>query len=540
MEFEPSQLVSLVRRWWWLMVVGALVGGMVGYVSSARKEPVYSARVMVQINAPLSGDGFNSDMVQVSESLAMTYQQLLSTRDVLDPVVQSLSLPYGVEDLRENVSGWTIRGTQLIEIRVTDSSAQRAADVANAVASSFAEQIANRTIDLGQPVRAEIDDQLSANSQQIDQINQQIQGLAQGAEADDPATTSQLEQLNETVSGLQQAQAELQARKQTMDLDAAAAKKQVTIASAAEPASSPDAPQPRLATVFGIAFGTFVAAAVMVVIGYRDDRVNDETNVAELAGVPSIGRIMHRPRIGWSPDPLFMLDQPDSEASEAIRTLRTNILFASSENRIGSLMVSSPGKGEGKSTLVANLAISLAQSGLRIILIDADLREPSLHRLFGLSNTLGLSSWLTRPRRNGCDYIQETYVRNLRVITSGPSHSRPADLLSLGRLRRLIDAIRDQADIVLVDSPPALAYTDAVLVAADVDGVVLVCRAHRTRRDELRKSVSLLRQSPARIVGIVLNHQSRRAHGSVDVSPDNVVDVPAGATPSVRPPSLAS
>lgn len=511
MEFEASQLLALVRRWWWLLILGPLIGGMVSYSVSARAEPVYSSRVVVQVNAPHADDGFDPRLVQASESLAMTYYQMLWARPVLDPVVASLSLPYGVDELGERITASTIRGTQLIEIRVADSDPQRAADIANAVAASFGRHIASRTVDSESPVRAVVDTQIAVNEQRIEEINQQIADLAQGGEADSAAAGAPLDQLQETLGGLLQTQSDLRARKQAMDLDAAAAQSQVTIASAAEPSATPDAPRPRMKMVFGAAFGMLVSAAVVVVVGYLDKTVKAETDFATLVGAPVIGRVTSPARSEAGQSRLFQLHQPESEMSEAIRLLRANIMFASAWTRIGSLAVCSPEKGDGKSTIVANLALSTAQAGLRTVLIDANLRRPTVHHLFGLPNRYGLSSWLKGARGSWRELAQLTAVPNLRVIPSGPIPANPGDLLSLGRLRYLVETIGDDADLVLIDTPPVLTSSDAVLVAADVDGILLVCQAQRTRLDAVRRAAATLRPGSSRMIGVVLTQQSWRA-----------------------------
>lgn len=546
MQLTVPHLLALVRHWWWLLLLGPMIGGLVGYGVSSRVEPVYSSTVMIQVNPPQSGGQFDPDALRSSEALATTYHQLIWTRPVLQPVIEALSLPHDVDTLGGRVSAWTLRGTQLIEVRVSDPDPQQAAAIANAIAESFGKHIAEQSVQLGAPTRAVIDTQLAETTEQIELLEQQIGTLNQSPGSADFAIQQQVSDLRTTLVQLQQTNVELLIMQQSMEINAVGAQTQITVAAAAEPATTPDEPRPRVAAVFGAMFGVFLATAVVVVIGYMDNTVRTTTNFASLAGAPLIGRIGYQPRLREGDGQLFMVHHPKEEASEAIRLLRANIEFASSSNKIASLAVASPGKGDGKSTVISNLALSMAQAGMRTVLIDADLRNPSQHRIFGIGNSRGLSSWLKRTTEPWPELAKETTVRNLLVIPSGPVPSNPADLLSLGRLRQLLIAIGDSADIVLVDTSPVLDSSDALLVAAEVDGVLLVSQFQRTRLDALRRAAAALRLSSARVVGVVLNQQPRRGLeiGSYDADAPDAQGVQASGrlhdTGSATKPQIAT
>ena len=198
---------------------------------------------------------------------------------------------------------------------------------------------------------------------------------------------------------------------------------------------------------------------------------------------------------------------------EAYRALRTNIQFASMEKPAQTLLVTSPNPIEGKSTTVANLAVVIAQSGLKTIAVDADLRRPVIHRKFNLPNA-GLSMALfEEPNPSSLGFLQETAVENLRVMTSGSTPPNPAELLASGRMKRLIQTLKSQSDIVLFDSPPSLVVTDAAILAAQVDGIVLVVDAGRTRRASLKRAVEALERTGTPILGVVINRLTARTGG---------------------------
>lgn len=201
---------------------------------------------------------------------------------------------------------------------------------------------------------------------------------------------------------------------------------------------------------------------------------------------------------------LITLTNPRSPVSEAYRTLRTNLSFYSLDDPLRSLVVTSAAPDEGKSTTVANLAVTMAQSGRKTILVDCDLRRPSLHTLFNLQNTAGFTSMMLDE--NAAAPLQKTEVDNLWLLTSGPKPPNPADLLGSRQMDRVIETLLGQADIVLFDAPPVVAVTDAVVLGAKVDGVLLVISAGKTRRDHAEKAKQILEKANVRIIGVTLTN----------------------------------
>ena len=199
---------------------------------------------------------------------------------------------------------------------------------------------------------------------------------------------------------------------------------------------------------------------------------------------------------------LITLTDPRSPASEAYRTLRTNLSFYSLDNPIRSLVVTSPAADEGKNTLAANLAVTMAQSGRRTLLVDCDLRRPSLHTLFDCQNEPGLTNQILGEIEE--IPLQETGVDNLWLLASGPRPPNPADMLGTKRIDELITTLVDQYDIVLFDAPPVTAVTDAAILGVKADGVLLVINAGKTRRDQAERAKELLEKANVRIIGAAL------------------------------------
>lgn len=201
---------------------------------------------------------------------------------------------------------------------------------------------------------------------------------------------------------------------------------------------------------------------------------------------------------------LVAAQAPRSLAAEAFRTLRTNIQFSSLDRPIRSLLVTSSGPDEGKSTILANLAISFAESGRRVIVADCDLRRPALDRLFGLRDSPGLTTMILEE--GGPPPLQDTMVAGLSLLATGPLPPNPAELLASERMARVMSQLTELADLVLLDSPPITAVSDAAILAARVDGVLLVVDSGRTRRALAQQAKEQLARVGARLLGVVLNN----------------------------------
>lgn len=206
---------------------------------------------------------------------------------------------------------------------------------------------------------------------------------------------------------------------------------------------------------------------------------------------------------------LITLSQPRSAASEAYRSLRTNLMFSSVECPIQTLLVTSAAGEDQKSVTLANLAVTFAQSGNKTILVDADLRQPKQHEIWNLDGRRGLSSMMVDDDAISDPPAQATAVDRLEVICAGELPPNPADLLSGQRMSEIILALKQRADYVLFDSPPVLAATDAALLGIKLDGALLAIRAGETRRDHTAQARQALERVHVRIVGAVLTDAPR-------------------------------
>lgn len=197
---------------------------------------------------------------------------------------------------------------------------------------------------------------------------------------------------------------------------------------------------------------------------------------------------------------------PKSPISEQYRTVRTNIQFSSIDGDMRVMMVTSSGPGEGKSTTAANLAVTFAQLGKKVLLVDADLRKPTVHHTFALKNQVGFTNVLTKQASLG-QAVVETEEKDVFVLTSGPIPPNPAELLSSKSMEHFVEEAKAQFDYVIFDTPPLLAVADPQILANQCDGSILVVYSERTEIEAAKKSKELLENAKGKLLGVVLNHK---------------------------------
>jgi protein-tyrosine kinase len=212
------------------------------------------------------------------------------------------------------------------------------------------------------------------------------------------------------------------------------------------------------------------------------------------------------------PSRLVVLDDPRSFMAEAYRVLRTNLHYANPDAPIRRILLTSAGEGEGKSTTAANLAVCFAQADHNVLLVDADMRRPTLANIFSLPGSPGLSSYLGGDALLDA-VVQKTPVPNLCLVTSGPTPPNPAELVGSRRMRDMLAQLGERFDVILLDSPPVLAVSDAGILAAAVDGVLLVVGSGSVPRMALRRAKEAIQAVQGKIVGAVLNRFDATAQG---------------------------
>jgi capsular exopolysaccharide synthesis family protein len=501
-ELTFAEVLKLARRWWWIAVVLPLLAGVGAYAFSSTMTPMYEARSILLIETSQGSAGANYSDLLAAERLSRTYSELVTTDTVLDGTVTRLNDP---EIDRETLAAMTsvsaVQETQLLRVTISDSDPERAALIANALATEFTTQIREQRSGNDSTGGSAISDSIAEVRQEIDETALRIAQLESGSNADTAVVQTEIQQLRTLLNTFQSTYAGLLEIQQRFELAAAESGVQVYIVNPASPPSTPVSPRIPLNMALGVLLGALIAGGVIVVLGYLDNTVKTAEDVQRITGRAAIGMI---PQLE-SPGQIEPIVNPRSPSTESYRGLRTNLQFASIGQTVKSIAVTSSGPSEGKSTTVMNLGVVLAQSGQRVILVDADLRRPTLHKLGGLNNRAGLTNMLIAEAGSEVFlYCQKTDIPSLLVVPTGPLPPNPSDVLNSPRMGEIINQLKSRADVVLVDTPP-MVFSDAQIVSGWTDGCLLITQAGRTRTNDLRDVVQALEQTGSNIIGVVVN-----------------------------------
>lgn len=261
--------------------------------------------------------------------------------------------------------------------------------------------------------------------------------------------------------------------------------------------------------VLAIITGAVLSSAVIFIIFYFDDTLRDSEFIENEVKLPLIGKIYKDD----SKLDLISEEKPNALASESIRTLRTNLQFSSVDSTLKTLLVTSSLPGEGKSFVSANLAISFAQNGKKVLLVDCDLRKGRQHRIFGVDGSKGLSSLLISDINRFDSYVEKTNIKNLSVIPRGVFPPNPSELLNSKKNSKLIELLKQKYDIVIFDGAPVMGLSDSLILSSLVDKVILVTSINHTPKTELKNAQKALNNIDANIAGVVANNISMKKHG---------------------------
>ena len=499
MEF--AQYIRLIRKWLWLIVVVGFIAGGISFIVGSRRPPTYRAKAIIAIGRFIQARNPERTDIAVGMDLAQTYANLLRTTKVLQGTIDNLDLPISVNTLQNVIETNILTGTSLLEIIVTYDDAVLAADIANSLAEQL---ILESPSNLTPQQQAQLDfanQQIDALTQQIEDGRLELDNITNSlaSSQSESEITRLTEQRNTIVGQINQASATVAQFTDTINQ----IQQNTNALNIVESARVPDTPtgvNTFSLTLLGVIVGIGLAVGGVLAFEYLDETIRNTEEAAQTLALPVLGAVM---RIGkknpQSAEELLISNMPSmSPIAEGYRTVRTNLLFAANQADTGIYIITSPNPQEGKTVTTANLAVSMAMAGLQVLLIDADLRRPKIHEMFGLDNNVGLTTLLSaEPQNPGdvpqgsllpanlLDCMQSTPLPKLWVITSGFTPANPTEILGSTLLQRWMEIFRASSDIdvVLVDTPPCLAVADSTVLAATAGAnVVLVIDCGTTRR----------------------------------------------------------
>jgi non-specific protein-tyrosine kinase len=506
---ELRQYFTIILRWLWLIVLGTVLAGGTAYVVSKNTTPIYRATTTLLISQARNPAALDYTAILTSERLAKTYTELLTKRPVLEEVAKRLGLELKDGKFPATLNVQPVRDTQLIGLSVEDEDPQLAAQIANTLPEVFIEQ--NQTLQLGRfaSSKENLARQLVIIEGDMKATQQAIAALQSSTSAVDQA---ELTRLRSTLTQYQTSYANLLKSYEEIRLTEAQAIDNVVVAEPAVVPRYPVKPNTLMNTLLAAVVGCMLAVGVAFLIEYLDDTIKTSEDVSQTLELSTLGAIT-RIEARTGEEKVVTALQPRSPIAEAYRALRTNIQFSAVDRPLKTLLVTSANPLEGKSTTVANLGVVMAQAGLSVIVVDSDLRRPALHKFFGVDNKQGLTDALLQSAPSPDGYLQGTAIENLQVLTSGPLPPNPSELLGSQRMRGLIEQLKGKADVLLFDSPPVLAVTDAAVLANQVDGVLLVVDAGATRREAASRARETIAKVGASLLGVALNKLSAKGAG---------------------------
>lgn len=503
MENELKRYTTVLWHWAWLIVLGTVLGAGMAYLSSRLTTPVYAASTTLLVNeAPSDGKTADYSAILTSERLARTYSEMMTKQPVLDEVAKDLNLtePIDLRKVRFTVS--LVRDTQLMVLQVESENPQLATDLAGAIPVAFSRKNAAVQTERYADSKANLTKEIDTLKEQIATKQAEINAIGVPAT---PAKESEMARLQTEMTQLRQSLTYLLQSFENIRLAEAQSTSNIVIVEPPVLPTLPVRPRTLQNTVLGALIGFMLSVGVVFLIEYLDDHVRSPEQIDKTLKLPVVGLIAKMGSGDTGKSRLLAIREPRSPIVEAFRSLRTNIQFAGVDQPIRTLLVTSAGPSEGKSTVVANLAVVMAQAGLKVVVLDCDLRRPSQHKQFDLANRVGLTDVLLRDPNQWADITMATGVQNLAVVASGALPPNPSEILGSKRMRQLLEHLKQSYDMIIVDAPPLLPVTDALVLSSMTDGALMVIDYGSTRIGEAVHGKQQLDQAGAHIVGVVMN-----------------------------------
>ena len=485
----------IIRRSW--IVIAAIIATAAPAIAlSLRQEAIYSADADMLIRIRPGESVFGSDQQTVNPDRLL--QNEISILEG-DEVYLRLKDNLGLEDDPPSVIGSSFSDADIINAAVESGDPQTAAALANAYVQAYIDVKREQTVNGMVAASAELQTKITDLQGQIVDLDATIDASSTD---DDTAAENDRRVLVDQLALFEQ-------RIDQLQVDAALSAGNAQLVRTATTPIEPIKPTPLRTTTLAVLVGLLLGIGAAFLMDHLDDSVRNADDLARLGSdVALLGTI---PNVSLRDNRPLSVSTPDDPAVESYRNLRTNVQFLGIERKVRLIQITSTRPGEGKTTTAANLAIVLSQAGSNVVLVDADLRKPDLHKMFAIDGSNGLTNNLAG------DPMELTIQRindQLWVIVGGPVPPNPSELLSGRRMEAFADELARRFDYVIIDSAPILAVSDAAALSRHVDGVLLVAQSKRVSRPQLRESLATLERAGAPVLGIVLTRAKVDHHVS--------------------------
>lgn len=490
-----------IFTWWWLILLACVLAGITSYYISSRLPKVYTARTMLMVSSTISDP--NPDIYQYSMiyQLTQTYAYIGYQDTVRNATMQALNISKLPDyDLTALSSG------PFLEITVTDTDPAMAARIANEIANQLIkisptsqEQTAEQQKQ--QFLQSQIADLQNKIKTTQEEIDKKQAALAEMTSAGD------ITQTQNDIAALENKLATYQSTYATLtNTTNRTAVNFITVFEPAAIPTQPIGPKVKLIVLIATLGGLLLAVLAAYLIQYLDDSIKDVSEIAELLNAPIIGTIANMPK---GKGLAYIQENPESIAADSFHLLQVNLGFLGIDHPLHTILVTSPGQADGKSTVAVNLAHTMAAGNKKVLLVDADLRNPSLNSMLGVPNDNGLTS-LFHEEVVLADVTRLVDDERIHFIPAGESPPNPFDLLASKRMERILEMLNTEYEMIIMDCSP-LMVPDASVLAAKVDGVLLVVRPDHTSRRGIILARDQMNRVGAKILGVVVNGVSSRS-----------------------------
>ena len=488
---------AVIRRRRWTIVQTVIAVFVVAMAGALLETPTYGSSARLLIESLSSGSrvqgAIDAQIIQNQE--VETQKEVITSVEVAQRVADLLESRQSPESLANQVRVSVVPDSAVLIIRANSTDPERAQALAQGFAKAYLDFRRDDAIERVTDAAAGVQQRLLSMRTQLAQVRADL-AVATGSER----LALELQESN-LVAQIAVLETNIVLYLDPGDLVGAGGR----ILNPAKIPQTPSSPRPMRSASLGLLLGLALGIGVAFVRDFLDDTIRSDEEAARVTGAPVLG---HIPR--WADQRegelrLVTLVAPASPVAESYRSMRTNIRFLAVGRTFRSLLVTSAGAGEGKTTTAANLAVTAARAGGRVLLVSVDLRRPALHRAFGMTEGPGLSDVLAGDVELA-DVITDVGVPNLRVVPSGQIPPNPAELLGSSAMTELVAELEQVADLVIFDATPLLAVADALELAPRVGGVLMVVDAGRSGRRPVRAASERVRGVGARIVGTVLNN----------------------------------
>ena len=501
---DLKQYIKPYLKWWWLILISVFLASSASYFASKNTTPLYRTKTTLMVGNSIQNPDPSSVEMYTGQQLAGTYVQMVLREPVLKATVNSLgwNIDWGL--LTSKISAYSVPQTQLIEIYAIDNDPLTAKLLADTVAQQLINLSPSGTGKINQTQLAFIQAQLTDLEGKINSAKDDLTKLK--VEFDVANSAQQIQDLQNQITIIETKITNWQST--YAGLLTAIGGGDINVLSIVEEASvpaKPFSPNTRMNVLIAAAIGLVLAVGGIIVIEYLDDTVRATIDTQSLVNLPTLAKIG---QINKNDNKLIAIENPLSPDTDTFRMLRMNIQSVSNWQSLRTILFTSAEPSVGKSVTISNLAIVMSQFGNRVILVEADLRKPAIHKLFGIKNENGLKDLLIKFDLQASACLKSTKIDNLKILTCGLGQISSLEALGSERMRSIITELSSLADVVLFDSPPALMFTDPYLMGKLVNGVIIVSKTGRTRTELLKRVVDDLRLAGINIIGIVIQHQT--------------------------------